>query len=158
MEEVIQHNDKFYILASSTLADDRTRVLKQGQTFVVFDRYGDIRFNEQGVFHQGTRYLSRLEFRLEGGRPLLLSSNVVNDNGLLAVDLTNPDMTEDHQITVPRSTIHVFRSLFIWNGTLYQRVRLWNYGHENLEISFSFLFDSDFADIFEVRGMRRQTR
>lgn len=42
MEEIISVNDQFYILASSSMADDRTRVLKHGETFGVFDRYGDI--------------------------------------------------------------------------------------------------------------------
>ena len=42
MEDVIQFKDQFYILATSSLMDDRTRVLKHGETFAVFDRYGDI--------------------------------------------------------------------------------------------------------------------
>src|SRR5688572_20354660 len=41
-EEVIQVNDRFYILATSPRVDEQTRVLKQGDTFAVFDRYGDI--------------------------------------------------------------------------------------------------------------------
>ena len=52
-----------------------SRVLKHGDTFAVFDRYGDIAAGgagEQGLYHAGTRFLSRLELRLEGGRPLLL--------------------------------------------------------------------------------------
>ena len=42
MDEIISFNDHFYILASSSMADNRTRVLKHGETFGVFDRYGDI--------------------------------------------------------------------------------------------------------------------
>ena len=42
VEEIISVNDQYYILASSSMADNRTRVLKHGETFGVFDRYGDI--------------------------------------------------------------------------------------------------------------------
>lgn len=42
MEDIISVNDQFYIRASSSMADNRTRVLKHGETFGVFDRYGDI--------------------------------------------------------------------------------------------------------------------
>src|SRR5581483_4786642 len=94
LEDIIRVKDQFYILATSSLADERTRVLKQGDTFAVFDRHGDIRqvgLAVQGLYHRGTRYLSRLELRLGKSRPMLLSSTVKDDNAMLAVDLTNPD-------------------------------------------------------------------
>src|SRR5438874_1619531 len=65
--DVIELGDEFYIRAQSSLADDRTRVLLDGGTFAIFDRYGDIQpvgFGQQGIFDQDTRYLSRLELRL----------------------------------------------------------------------------------------------
>lgn len=40
--DVIEVGDQYYILAKSSMADDRTRVLKHGEAFAVFDRYGDI--------------------------------------------------------------------------------------------------------------------
>ncbi len=61
MDEVIRFKDQFYILASSSVADKQTRVLKHAETFVVFDRHGDIRplgFEDHGIYHQGTRFLS----------------------------------------------------------------------------------------------------
>src|SRR6202035_2302281 len=93
--DVIEVGQQFYIRASSSLADDRTRVLLDGDTFAVFDRSGDIQpvgFGQQGVFYKETRHLSRLEMRLSGIRPLLLSSTIREDNVLFAVDLTNPDL------------------------------------------------------------------
>ena len=93
-EEVIQVNDQFYILATSPRVDEQTRVLKQGDTFAVFDRFGDIQpagLGEEGIYHEGTRLLSRLRLLVNDRRPLLLSSTVREDNLLLTVDLTNPD-------------------------------------------------------------------
>jgi hypothetical protein len=52
LEEIIQVENQFYVLATSSLADDRTRVLKYGETFAVFNRLGDIEgrgLGEQGL-------------------------------------------------------------------------------------------------------------
>ena len=35
--EIIQLNESYYILATSSRVDDRTRALKKGDTFAVFD-------------------------------------------------------------------------------------------------------------------------
>jgi len=67
MSDVIQVADRFYILSTSSRVDDRTRVLKHGDTFAIFDRYGDIHplgLGEHGLYHDGTRHLSRLELRV----------------------------------------------------------------------------------------------
>jgi glycogen debranching enzyme len=161
VEEIISVNDQFYILASSSMADDRTRVLKHGETFGVYDRYGDIQpvgRGTQGVFHQGTRFLSRQEVFLNNDRPMLLSSTVKEDNALLAVDLTNPDLYRDGRIAIPRGSVHVFRSRFLWNGVSYERFRLSNYSLSPVKMTLSIRFEADFADIFEVRGKKRERK
>jgi len=161
MEEIIRVQDKFYILATSSRIDEHSRVLKHGDTFAVFDRFGNIQhvgLGEQGVYHEGTRYLSRLELRLMDRRPLLLSSTVTDDNALLTVDLTNPDISVDGRVVLQRDTVHVFRCCFLWQGTCYERLRLRNFGRESIELSFALLLDADFVDIFEVRGMSRAKR
>src|SRR5262245_31371336 len=155
------HDDPYYIVAPAPLAGERDRVLKQGDTFAVFDHHGDIRpvgMKEQGLFHEGTRFLSCLILRLGGGEPLFLSSTVKEDNALLAVDLTNPDIRAGDRVAVPRGTVHVFRSVFLWQGVCYQRLRVRNYGSARVEASFSLRFGADFADIFEVRGTLRPRR
>ena len=158
MEEIISFNDQFYILASSSMADNRTRVLKHGETFGVFDRYGDIQpvgRGTQGLYHEGTRFLSRQELFLDNDRPMLLSSTVKEDNALLAVDMTNPDLYRDGRIAVPRGSVHVFRSRYLWKGVGYERFRISNYSLTPVIINVSLRFESDFADIFEVRGQKR---
>ncbi len=161
MEEVVRVRDQFYILATSSLADDRTRVLKDGETFAVFDRYGDIQrtgLGEQGLYDEGTRFLSGLEVRLAGQRPLLLSSTVKDDNALLTVDLTNPDISVDGRVVLPRDTVHVFRSKLLWKGSCYERFRFHNYASHPVEVSLILRFTADFADVFEVRGAKRARR
>ena len=161
MEEIIRVQDQFYILATSSRIGEQARVLKQGETFAVFDPYGNVQrvgLGEQGLYHEGTRYLSRLELRLMDRRPLLLSSTVTDDNSLLAIDLTNPDISLGDAVVLPRDTVHLFRCCFLWQGTCYERLRVRNYGREDVELSFALLLDADFVDIFEVRGLKRAER
>jgi glycogen debranching enzyme len=161
MSDIIRVQDQFYILATSSFADDRTRVLKHGETFAVFDRYGDIQpvgIGEQGIFLEGTRFLSRLVFRLDSKRPLLLSSTVKQENDLFAVDLTNPDFMTDSETLIARGTLYFYRTKFLWNGNCYERLRISNFGLEPVDIPFVYEFDADFADIFEVRGIARKQK
>src|SRR5580765_560986 len=98
MEPVDRRTDHGHIVASSSLTDERIEVLKHGDTFGLFDRYGDIhslRTGSHGLYHDGTRFLSRFALTINGERPLLLSSTVKQDNVVLNVDLTNPDMTHE---------------------------------------------------------------
>ena len=157
-DDIIQVEDQFYILATAAAAEDRVRVLKHGETFAVFDRYGDSRpvgLGEEGIYHEGTRFLSRLELRLGHTRPLLLSSTVRDDNTLLAVDLTNPDIQVGDQVVVPRGTLHIFRSKYLWQAVCYERLQIINHGLIPVNVLLSLSFAADFADIFEVRGIHR---
>ena len=43
------HDDKYYIHAASTYADDRVCILNYEDTFGVFDRWGDIKQNGSGA-------------------------------------------------------------------------------------------------------------
>jgi len=160
-KEVIRVRDAFYIRSSSPRIDVRTRVLKQGDTFAVFDRFGDVDTfgtGELGLFYHDTRFLSRLTLKLGQDRPLLLSSTVREDNAVMAIDATNPDAWRDSEIVIPRGTMHFFRSKILWEGACYERLRIHNYGRVAVELSFSIEFDADFTDIFELRGTKRERR
>jgi glycogen debranching enzyme len=137
------------------------RTLKYGDTFVVVDSHGDIGASAggpDGLFHSDTRYLSRLELFINGLQPLLLGSNLRDDNAVLAVDLTNPDLYFDQGLVLRKDTVHIVRNLFLWRGVAYQRFGLRNYGHQPVTIPLTFAFESDFADLFEVRGLHREKR
>src|SRR4029450_5324787 len=98
------------------------------------------------------------DLRLNGKRPLLLSSTVRQDNDLFVVDLTNPDMPLGDDAVFRRDVLHVFRSKFLLDSTCYERLRLTNYGRDALTLTLSIRCTADFADIFEVRGMKRICR
>jgi glycogen debranching enzyme len=161
MDEVIRVKDQFYILASSSVADEQTRVLKHAETFAVFDRHGDIRplgFEDHGIYHQGTRFLSQLDLKLEEKNPLLLSSTVKEDNELLTVDLTNPDFECQDQGMIHSGTLHLGRLIYLWESCCYERILMSNYGLRSVAFTLSVIFDADYVDIFEVRGTKRLKR
>jgi glycogen debranching enzyme len=158
LTDIVRVKDQYYVRASSALADDRTRVLKYGDTFAVFNRYGDIEAfgpSQFGLFHADSRHLSRFTMRVNQQQALLLSSTIREDNSFLSVDLTNLDSPVHSDDTVPRGTVHIFRLQFLREASCYQQIRLLNYGLQPVRLSLLLQFDADFSDIFEVRGTKR---
>ena len=161
MEDADHLIDQCSIVASSSLTEEHVEVLKQGDTFGLFDQYGDIhslRIGSHGLYHEGTRFLSRFELTMNGERPLLLSSTVKEKNVLLNVDLMNPDMTYEGQVEVTRGALHVSRTRFLWQGLCFERLRIHNYSLLPIPVQLSISVDADFADLFEVRGTKRNLR
>src|SRR5438445_446308 len=119
----------FYIAAAGIGSRPRCS-LKYGDTFLVVDSNGDIGTAEggpDGLFHSDTRFLSRLALTVNDLQPLLLGSNVRDDNTVQTVDLTNPDIFHDEQIVLQKDTLHIVRSTFIWRKTAYQRLGIHNH-------------------------------
>jgi len=107
LTDIVRLENEYYVRASSALADDRTRVLKHGDTFAVFNRFGDIESlgnSQLGLFHADCRHLSRFTMHVNGRQPLLLSSTISDDNAILAVDLTNVDTVSDGGSELSRGT------------------------------------------------------
>jgi glycogen debranching enzyme len=156
-----EEGSPYHILAAASLADEQTRVLKHGDTFAVFDHYGDIKpggLGEQGLYHEGTRFLSYFLLELEGTRPFFLSSTVRDENDQLAVALTNPDLFRDGQMRAPLGTLQIALKKFLWKGCCYQQLLIRNHGLEPVAVYLALHFQADFADIFEVRGLKRKAR
>ncbi len=150
----------FYIPATDAPARPR-RNLKHNDTFAIFDSHGDIGASaagEDGLFDCDTRCLSHLELLFAGSRPLLLHSAVGDENLSYFVDLTNPDIYADGRIVLMKDTVHISRTIYLCDGSLRERIALLNHGHEPVSFALSLTFASDFADIFEVRGVRRPRR
>lgn len=160
-EDIIRVQNHFYVLANSALVEQRTRVLKQGDCFGVFDVHGDIHpigLGSQGLYYGATRFLSTYELRLSSARLALLSSTIKTDSSHFIVDLMNPTFRDEKARVVPQGAIHLFRSKFLWEGVCYERIRVENFLNTEISARLSLHFASDYADIFEVRGLRRERR
>ncbi|GAA0607989.1 amylo-alpha-1,6-glucosidase [Craurococcus roseus] len=154
--------DPHSITTSISLHEMRPRMLKRDDTFAVLDRNGDAMpapGGPEGLYHRDTRHLSRLELRLAGEKPLLLSSAVSDDGAVLTCDLTNPDIAGDgRRPEIEHDQLHLRRSKFLRNSTCYERITVRSYASETLALDVELRFGADFADLFEVRGERRPRR
>lgn len=157
----VEIENQYYILAASALASQRSIVIKEGESFALFDAHGDIHpypSGSHGIFHNGTRFLSQIELEVGGQRPLLLSSFPREDNQMIIVDLTNPDVKTVNGEIIQRGTVHISRAKFLWQGSYHEKIRFVNFGLDPVAFDIAFRLDADYSDIFEVRGSERQKR
>ncbi len=160
-EPLIVEFQRYYIVAPEVPVPEHTFVLKDDETLGLFNDFGDIDAEarpEEGLYHEGTRYLSQLVLKLAGGRPHLLGSSVRRDNLLMSADLTNPDLYANGHAVLPRGSLHIYRSKLIWKEVCYERIHVRNFTLEPLDITLDVEFGADFRDIFEIRGEHRARR
>jgi glycogen debranching enzyme len=160
MKGVADAPDAYYIVAE-TGVDPETRALKDGETFGVFNVVGDIGSGAgQGLYHDGTRHLSRCRLRLTGHRPFFLGSSTGAGGHVLTVHLTNPDLPADaaNVLLWPKGVMHLRRASLLWDRTWFSRLTLVNHGLAPLSVSLDLSFEADFRDVFEVRGAHRPAR
>ena len=119
--------------------DPVTLVLSSGETFGVFDRWGDVQNigqRLQGIFHQGMRFLSRYELRVFGRRPFLLSSTIREDNDILLADLSNPRLELEGEI-LKEGSLHLQRIKMMRVGLMLESLAVKNYTHKPIELTFT---------------------
>ena len=138
-DTTIRLTDDYYIVTAASSSAE-VRVLKHDDSFGVFDRSGDIQhagLGEQGIYHEGTRFLSLLGFRFGNLQPFLLSSTIKDDNLLFTINLTNPDLYVNGALLLRRGDLHIFRTKFIYQATCYETLELVNYILSPIELSFT---------------------
>ena len=113
----------------------------------------------QGFYHKDTRHLSALVVTLDGARPMLLSSTLRDDNLSMTCDLSNPDLIDgEGRLRLERDRLHLRRSRFLWKAAWFERLSIRSFDDQPHRLKLGLQFHSDFADLFEVRGMRRERR
>jgi glycogen debranching enzyme len=138
-----------------------TLTLKDDDLFVITDTIGNISGYDctsegitasMGLFCRDTRFLSRLELQINGRSPVLLSSTA-QKGFTLSVLCANPQI-EDR---IKAETIGIQREIAI-NGGLFEELQITNYSLSPVSFMLSLSFDSDFMDLFEVRGYPREKK
>jgi len=129
-------------------------VLKLGSGFLVMDQSAtipDCNTLGYGYYRYDTRHISQWELTLNGAPLSLLSSSV--HEGYAGLFLyTNPgtEGTPQQKITVQRETV--------LGDLLWEKFTLQNFHTDALDVELKMIFNSDFADMFEVRGLNVQKR
>ncbi|MFE9084837.1 amylo-alpha-1,6-glucosidase [Brevundimonas sp. NPDC003935] len=132
--------------------------LKDADTFLVADHWGDVKSGADGLFDRDTRLLSHFVLTVGRARPSRLSSGVTEDNVFFTCHSTNRPLPPMGGRSAPAGVLHLERRRFLWDKRLFERVRMVNHGVEDILLPLSFEFGADFADIFQVRGTPRLTR
>jgi glycogen debranching enzyme len=158
-EHAIVEIEHHQVVTADVPTGERTHALRHDDCFGLFNEIGDIDAetrSEAGLYRGGVRHLSRLTLTIAGLRPLLLAATPREDNVLLTMNLTNPDVRGDGEaIVLPRGTLHITRSRFIWSGVCHEMIRVRNFALSTVAVELVVRFGSDFENIVDVRAQRR---
>ena len=117
----------------------------EGSNFCISDQIGDFTFTTSGLYAFDTRFLSRLDLRINGERPLLLSAGRVEYYSA-AYYLRNPLAGE-----LPQDTVSIARHRFVGEG-MQDRFLIQNQSMEKVGFELTLEIGNDFADIFAVKN------
>nr|BBH89999.1 amylo-alpha-1,6-glucosidase [Thermosporothrix sp. COM3] len=130
--------------------------LKSGDAFLVADVHGDLlaSYPEMGLYWHGTRFLRTCQLYLEGRQPIMLSHHIANEGDACQIDSTNATLTINNT-PIEQGEIHISRLLTLQPEQLIQTITITSFSPQPLPVTISFKVDTDFSDIFEVRGSVR---
>ncbi|RSK53389.1 amylo-alpha-1,6-glucosidase [Bacillus canaveralius] len=135
------------------------RVIKENNLFLLTDEKGNIPENHTyglGLYRNDTRFLSKLDIKINGQEPILLSSDA-KENYMATILLTNPHMENDGSLVLWRESVEIERTRFINEGILYESIKVKNYFPKSVQFDLSVHMDVDFTDMFIVRGFQNGT-
>jgi glycogen debranching enzyme len=138
---------------------DEYLVAKHDRCFLLVDEHGDIQPAGHcglGLFHDDTRMLSHYLLSFRGGPASLLSSRATSMYGV-QVDLAISDRTFGGDSWDPKNIIHVRREILL-SDRMEERVTLTSFLPRPVDFWMELETGCDFADIFEVRGWKREAR
>lgn len=135
-----------------------SHVLKDGDSFLIANGYGDIAGPSEGLFHNDTRLLSLYQLTLGDGRPALLGASVSRDNAFFVAHLTNRALSPIGETGTPQGLVHIARSRLLLGERMYERIACTNYDSRPALLPLRFELAADFRDMFEVRGSVRKAR
>lgn len=129
-------------------------VLKHHGHFLVLDRSAFMPACNNlgyGYYRNDTRYISQFEMFIEGS-PISLLSTAIDEGYAARLLYTNPQIGN-----LPQQKVTVLREVVL-HDMLFERLTFENFHNEPVEFDFAISMQSDFADMFEVRGLNLTTR
>ncbi len=133
-------------------------VIRERNITLVTLRNGDIPIEENygyGLYYHDTRFLSGYRLKVNGRDPTNILSS--DEKGYASVSvLTNPPLRDMNDRPVDKTTIGIRRDRFI-AGLVSEVISVENFNNFPVAVEISLQFDSDFDDIFTIRGITRDT-
>ncbi|MGA9139595.1 MAG: amylo-alpha-1,6-glucosidase [Methanocella sp.] len=129
-------------------------VIRENDLSLVTKPNGDIPIWKNfgyGLYFRDCRFLSGYIFKINGMSPTgVLSSD--QDVFHSTIVMTNPDFKDRHGTFVPKETMGIRREKAI-PGSILEDITVENFNQFKVSVDVSLEFDSDFDDIFTVRGI-----
>ena len=116
----------------------------EGATFCICNELGDFGASVEGLFTDDTRFLSRFDLRINGQRPLILSSDKI-EYFSAAFFMRNPLAGG-----LEPDVLSIRRERFVGDG-MQDAIVVQNQGMERVEFELTLELGTDFADIFAVK-------
>lgn len=133
-------------------------VIREGNLTLVTLQNGDIPIGENhgyGLYYRDCRFLSGYMLSIMGQKPTRILSS--DEKGFASVTmLTNPLMPDMGGMTVEKDTISIRRDRML-PGILDEKISVVNYNDRDVNVRLTLDFESDFDDIFTVRGITGKT-
>lgn len=132
------------------------RTIKNNKIFLVTDQNGDIiggNTSGFGLYTDDTRFLSRLELKLNDTKPVILSSSseAGHSSVIIGTNVIMSDYTDSDKEII-QETVQVKRESIIY-GAFFETITIANYNLFEVGLKLDLFFDADFLDIFEVRNI-----
>ena len=105
-----------------------------------------------------TRGFSRFRLLIGDRRPSRLSFALSQDGTVFTFHGANLALPPVGGKATPRGVIHLERKRCLFQARLFERLRLTNYGLDEVMAPIAFEYAADFRDMFEVRGLPRPAR
>jgi glycogen debranching enzyme len=132
--------------------------LKEDDLQFVSDPIGDIPPENPanlGLYYQDTRFLSLYDLKIEGAKPIFLSSST-NKHYIATFQYVNPRLLLSSGQRVRQQTVSIRRSRFVSAHGAFERIGFLNCNQFEIELEVVIAVDADFRDIFAVRGFKTQ--
>lgn len=110
----------------------------------------------QGYFIADTRLASGYRLKIGRCAPVLLNSSEIAQNSA-RFEYTNEEFIDDEGTVVPKSALH-FRLDRVLGRGVHEDYDLTNYSNSPVVLVLEVSVESDFADLFDVKGNRLQRR
>jgi glycogen debranching enzyme len=130
----------------------------RGTTFFAATRLGDLTppgAPQVGLFCDDTRFLSRLELRINGQKPIVLSSTTMGADTARAELTVRGGSVSGENLDLPVNTVYVHREQVLDKDKLWDYLEIQSFYDEEVTLRVELFFAADFMDIFQVRGLLR---
>ncbi len=141
-------------MSEPSISDLNLSTLKHGASYAIFDASGDIapEIGVAGIYVDDMRYTSAMTLLLGDEKPHSSGAQITGDNVELVTNLSNPAMKDNKGVDIGENSVYLKRRITVCDGMVHQAIIIHNYNNTPVSLPLNFKFDSDFVDMFNVRG------